>query len=108
MPDRAVVGVTPSARRETIFMDMSVACTHADIGAPLAGTVFASDAIGAGEGDEGSYGVVAGNANADLGRWWWPDASVLGGGRASTCYVRKPHLILLQTSGCCSLGSSRP
>ena len=49
----------PSARREALIMADMVSAMYADIGAPLATTMFAIDAMGASELDHGRYGVVA-------------------------------------------------
>ena len=48
-----------SARAEVRTMATVVMVMAADVGAPLAPVLFASDAQGAGEGDDGGFGVVA-------------------------------------------------
>ncbi len=54
-----IVAWWPSVRREVQAMATAIAAMAADVGAPLAPIVFASDAQGAGEGDDGGYRVVA-------------------------------------------------
>ena len=48
-----IVAWWPSVRREVQAMATAIAAMAADVGAPLAQIVFASDAQGAGEGDDG-------------------------------------------------------
>ena len=48
----------PTARREMILMSNAVSSMYADLGANLATTAFATDAMGAGDLDCGGYGVV--------------------------------------------------
>ena len=58
----------PSALREWKAMRALLPTLWVDLGLPLASTIFASDAQGAGEvvGDHGGYGLVAASVDSDL------------------------------------------
>jgi hypothetical protein len=58
LPDRTVEW-WPSARREVQAMATVVPMMFADVGAPLSRVIFAGDAQGHSEGDNGGFGVVA-------------------------------------------------
>lgn len=55
-----------SARRETWVMAGLVMAMVADLGAPLASELFATDAMGASEEDAGGYGIVSGSVDPSL------------------------------------------
>ena len=67
-PD-TVVRLWDSARRELVAMAAAVAFQYADVGAPFAPVVFATDAQGADDSsatDFGGYGIVVRDADASL------------------------------------------
>ena len=56
----------PSAKKEWEMMRRAIVLMKADLARPVAGTLFATDAQGGGEGDAGGYGVVAATLGSDM------------------------------------------
>ncbi len=65
--DGAVVPWWRSARREVSSMATAVAALYADLGAPLAPVLFATDAMGAND-DDGGFGIVGRDISEQLAR----------------------------------------
>ena len=60
------VTIWPSVRRELLAMAKTVGALYADVGAPLAPTICATDAMGADSGDCGGFGVVAADVPMEI------------------------------------------
>ncbi len=75
-----------SARREAACMATAIGAFYADLGAPLAPVIFATDAMGAGDEDAGGFGIVAKNVGSCMAR---------------TCYElgRRPGYSVTKLSG---------
>jgi hypothetical protein len=68
----------PSARREFYCMAKVLPLIFADISAPVASTLFATDAMGANKVDDGGYGIVAADVDHEAALSTYSDGMACG------------------------------